>query len=62
MELWSWFQRRLRSRENERFAGDLGQLVAGQIMQSPAGKLLKGKHWQLPPTVSTVIQNRSSER
>lgn len=23
----------------ERFAGDLGQLVAGQIMQSPAGKL-----------------------
>lgn len=31
----------------ERFAGDLGQLVAG--------KLSKGKHWQLPPTVLTVI-------
>lgn len=31
----------------ERFAGDLGQLVAGKTQQ--------GKHWQLPPTVLTVI-------
>ncbi len=53
MELWSWFQRRLRSRKIERFAGDLGQLVAGQIMQFLLAKLSKGKHWQLPPTVLT---------
>ena len=40
----------------ERFAGDLGQLVAGQIMQSPAGQTQQGQaHWQLPPTVLTVI-------
>ena len=27
----------------ERFAGDLGQLVAGQIMQSPAGQTQQGQ-------------------
>ncbi|MCG2916637.1 outer membrane protein transport protein, partial [Escherichia coli] len=27
----------------ERFAGDLGQLVAGQIMQSPAGQTPQGQ-------------------
>ncbi len=34
----------------ERFAGDLGSWLLVRLC-----KLLKGKHWQLPPTVSTVI-------
>ncbi len=40
----------------ERFAGDLGAVGCwSDYAISLPGKLLKGKHWQLPPTVSTVI-------
>ncbi len=39
----------------ERFAGDLGSWLLVRLCNLLPGKLLKGKHWQLPPTVSTVI-------